>query len=1403
MEIHGNVQSAVVANFVHTLVAGGGVTDGAGLDALKSALRRAFLQDASQIEFRSEKTVVAIDSAGAVFLSEMRLRDEDLAALQQAVAAVKHDIESERYAASLRSYFAALRRLNEHPAYDTLSSRLGRNQSATYVPLTLEKPDRPGLRLDTVELLASIGREDGPRSVVISGPAGSGKSSLLRHIGAQVVLQATAGNSALRFIPLYVRLPLLANATGVVVERRLWEATCQAGDLAMQGEEPPAGFMSRWAELLDAKWLLLLDGHDEVPPAQQLRLGRWLSDLLCNAPCCILVTSRWFEADIGFQVDARWAVSSLARDSRDFILRATAADRWPELERTLNEQRLSHDVLNRPLGATLVGLAFRHLGEVPKSLPKLLQSFLDAVTKEAAASNSVVPVIDGKPVLEVVEAVAWADLLRAAKGKELTSQAALEDAHLDAVDQGALLEALAPLGIVRGLGGSLIWLHSSIRSLLAARHAVRRFGTDALAEGRLLQCKGSPIGREAFAWVMCVLSDPRAFGVPAPQATFDSGAAMMALAEGNSPTAARGGDQRLLGFLDKSHPLDEEGAAIVATAWMNGVEPASPWAELLAQRILPLANEAAGKVGYCFAIQNPRTSFLEVFASLLRHPASARYFSTLRAGFAEALLSKSKASSISDITAKLVALRNSHQWEAICSFAGRGDVPFSFGLNWLQEIPAGSTSNSIRDVLRESIAPALQRWDASARKNNTFAADRLYLDSISTGEPAVDWAAANDEFMYESREVRIARQAANLAACLLKHDGLNDLWKLVNDRASSALLKAVLGASAIIAEGDGENIGELIALISADPLAGRMLLARMHERVQQWPTMANAVREAIPSLLEEVDRCDLAWLRDLSSDPGATDQLAFEAAIAAKSIDDEALSDVVNSAKRLLVRTPDDLKVKCELGKAFYFLDRNQEALAELDACVNADSTAQHLFWRGLIRRDIDDISGSADDLARAAALAPQDERTQREFGVSLYFADRYKEALPILINAHGLDANNGRTCKFLAYVSSAVEGDKKAAAWFDKATDLGGLDTSFSLWSRAKNCNAVLRPNCALMALEKLRQSSSAEDFEARERAMFVMCQVDLEKFEEARRILEEGEAFDGDDEARGLVFFAKAELALALGQPDPGAHLLKFSQEDYPFAHNLGNALRTLGVDETLALKFLFAAADICECKPDGSTTASELGDLLYGFLCLALGRSDGALAVGEMLISKLETQEQVLIAARKVDLYLLATNRVDLRGAISARFVAAFADLLPWPEDVHRGSRWYPDEGLICRMSGIQGYSAEIHLLATLLAFVGTKERVGLVWEVEEPGFFLIAFNFKEEVDDPGKLKFLLPLRTPRDIACLEGLLKQYRISVLYDIHHRDAVERAPHLGTFRNRHTLHHLLSQHLQTRAPLL
>jgi tetratricopeptide (TPR) repeat protein len=206
--------------------------------------------------------------------------------IRRMIEEIQGAIKSNRYDRSLLDYFHALRLYSEKFPYLSLDELLGSDRKLyqVYVPLRIQ-PGNNDKALDAIktttinEVLHEATNVSKSNHVLIFGEPGAGKSTLLRQIARNAWDAPSSLGLSRPYLPIPIQLSSLALANGVSVESRLLDALKISHQMVLD-EDPPDGFWSEWSQRMNAGWLLLLDGLDEVPTEQQAAVISWLQDLI-------------------------------------------------------------------------------------------------------------------------------------------------------------------------------------------------------------------------------------------------------------------------------------------------------------------------------------------------------------------------------------------------------------------------------------------------------------------------------------------------------------------------------------------------------------------------------------------------------------------------------------------------------------------------------------------------------------------------------------------------------------------------------------------------------------------------------------------------------------------------------------------------------------------------------------------------------------------------------------------------------------------------------------------------------------------------------------------------------------------------------------------------------------------
>ncbi|HKP54938.1 MAG TPA: NACHT domain-containing protein [Chloroflexia bacterium] len=232
----------------------------------------------------------------------------------------------------------------------------------------------------------------------ITGDAGAGKSTLLRYVAKRVWDAPAEVGFDKPYLPMVLRARWLGAVEGLQIEDRLRAALDRAGEIA-QLEPIPQGFFAEWPKQADTRWVLFLDGLDEVPDPARHRFLRWLNSLIDVAKesiAHIVMTSRP-STNLSAELEARFqhckVLPFTALQETD-LARKLLGDQYHEfvtqldrLEITSQEPRTigsTRPLINgAPLLITVAANVYSKSGQLPIRRTELYRQFIDTWLSEA------------------------------------------------------------------------------------------------------------------------------------------------------------------------------------------------------------------------------------------------------------------------------------------------------------------------------------------------------------------------------------------------------------------------------------------------------------------------------------------------------------------------------------------------------------------------------------------------------------------------------------------------------------------------------------------------------------------------------------------------------------------------------------------------------------------------------------------------------------------------------------------------------------------------------------------------------------------------------------------------------------------------------------------------------------
>jgi len=416
-------------------------------------------------------------------------------------------IASDPHDSLLQDYLSALRiDCDNHPYLSLYDIRPRMSLDQVYIPIRFRPKDQnlSSKQLDHQLFIADILNQKDSLNITILGGPGSGKSTLLRQIAKYAWHEPEKIGLEKAHLPLILPAHLLAQSDGSLVEafRHVISST------DMQMNHPlPEGFFLDWAEKEETKWLLLLDGLDEVPKDKRASFITRLRNFLLGQKLIsrVIITSRPSGYDSGEFDDFIFSEYEVLPFSSDQI--KLFADHWfgeqaQTFLQALVKNRLG-TLYDNPLLLTIAVKVFleyvktHEVGDLPKQRSEFYDNFVEILLEEASSrglSKDLGGELSGNPRF-LLAVLAWEMTRHPAHGSEdALSKIALEYLRDKNGMDGDRAETLGHQfirsmsrrsGIFLRSGKAFDWLHPTIREYLAAWHLVRTEHLEAVPEAAL------------------------------------------------------------------------------------------------------------------------------------------------------------------------------------------------------------------------------------------------------------------------------------------------------------------------------------------------------------------------------------------------------------------------------------------------------------------------------------------------------------------------------------------------------------------------------------------------------------------------------------------------------------------------------------------------------------------------------------------------------------------------------------------------------------------------------------------------------------------------------------------------------------------------------------------------------
>jgi DNA polymerase III delta prime subunit len=452
-------------------------------------LRRVLLVSGQGNVLQIGKYNIHIEQGQNLHIGDHIYQGPDVETLRQVMREVQAEIASDRYAASLQEYFRSLRRYCAELPYLTLTDiRPPKNLDEVYLPLRVRQreeeasPRKPAAQGASLTVEQVLHQAQTPHLLILGQP-GAGKSTLLRQLAERAYDAPHAIGLDCSHLPLLLPLRALAHAEGALEERL---------NQALQNElrltrALPDGFLDAWPQRLDAPWLFLLDGLDEVPADSSRSLRQWISDLLAHPNIArVILTSR-----PSAYTEKEWESSRLSvYEIQPFTLDQTTelARRWfgedaPAFLQALETVR-SSVLTETPLLITIAAKVYLERKRLPERRAQLYQEFVD-IWLDEARERGLRDELDAA-LLDLAQPALAHLALAMTEHPDWTDEKSLIPVVAEYLDEQLNLKARAPavaerfLRVMARRSGMFLkreeqyeWVHPTFREYFAAQTIIR------------------------------------------------------------------------------------------------------------------------------------------------------------------------------------------------------------------------------------------------------------------------------------------------------------------------------------------------------------------------------------------------------------------------------------------------------------------------------------------------------------------------------------------------------------------------------------------------------------------------------------------------------------------------------------------------------------------------------------------------------------------------------------------------------------------------------------------------------------------------------------------------------------------------------------------------------------------
>lgn len=412
---------------------------------------------------------------------------------------------------NLGNYIVAFQNFNFSP-YSALTLELSENNlEDLFVSRKLDSFSNMTAKEDLQalpDLIASSLRYNNKISLLIEGDPGSGKSTLLFYIASNCWHNPKKVGLSERYLPMYLKLQDLATIKEASPGKRLWGAINNSTFFI--DDDPMAGFFQSWPKAAKSKWLLLLDGFDEINEKYKEELTIWLIKFIATTNVDIIMTTRptsSMHKSLQSQLK-RYFLSEFDKNAQEELAYNILKDNPVFFLKQLERFDL-RNFARTPLNLTIAALVFkRHNNQLPESLLSLYHLFIkeycikEAINKGLLEELDVNNKIKSDKILNFLTRIAFEmsvdpdiNILETSPGEYsklemITAKLCVDYMNFNNLSYSQLLsfgearQVLQDIGQKSGIficsGMVFTWLHPSIREYLTAKYLIDniRIGDD-------------------------------------------------------------------------------------------------------------------------------------------------------------------------------------------------------------------------------------------------------------------------------------------------------------------------------------------------------------------------------------------------------------------------------------------------------------------------------------------------------------------------------------------------------------------------------------------------------------------------------------------------------------------------------------------------------------------------------------------------------------------------------------------------------------------------------------------------------------------------------------------------------------------------------------------------------------